>query len=398
MDVGFNKIIMRDDNKIQKTPLTKALQTGQGKVAQKIINLMAGQMAEFTELELWQIKAFKNLAFKDENFLSLQPEMKALIYRTANNFNNIPFVSRLNSLGMTTPSRSIKAPGILSEFMDVASIHQTILKYLKQLRQEGKLLTRPEFEQQKSASWRKKSNFTRILGSNYLSQLIDKLGLKYIKVPEKKVVIESIDQELSFTVAPYQEDLMAIYSNGTSIYAQEIQSTERFLTREEINELFILIEASNYIDLWAHNFIVGTNEIYFIDTEFKSFSGEIIWSKMRRLERLISSENREWFVQMFNEKMDFQPNKEPDRNLSFSDANYIVKDLKPLVNKGNSNTETISSLASAKYVVKHCKLVGSNKEKGEGREFSFPMQQLLELNESKNKSQINFDKSWCTVL
>ena len=162
--------------------------------------------------------------------------------------------------------------------MDVATTHQTISAYLVRLRQEGRLLTENEFQEvQSNSAWCNKGNFTRILGRDYILDLIKELNLKHIKVPEKKAVIDSNKETLSFEVSQYgSQNLVFMSSEAICIYAQEIQTTSRFVSREEMTELFTIIEAANFSDLWDVNFIVAEDGIYFIDTEIKSFCDTII--------------------------------------------------------------------------------------------------------------------------
>ena len=82
---------------------------------------------------------------------------------------------------------------------------------------------------------------------------------------------------------------------------------DRKLSREEIIQLMILIEASNFVDLQLANFIIGADGVYFIDTEIKSFSGKIEWKKMQRLISVVSEKDIEWFKGLIEEKIKKQP-------------------------------------------------------------------------------------------
>src|SRR5208282_3095234 len=141
----------------KKSALTKALQDGNGKAAQKLID--ARGSAEFTEEESWQIKVFKNVDFSDEEFRSLPPRTQNLVYRTANYFNKIRLVGRLNTLRKFTADAPIKSPSILSPYMDIATIEQTVGSWLNDLRKQGRLLTEEEFLKSTSgSSWLNKCN------------------------------------------------------------------------------------------------------------------------------------------------------------------------------------------------------------------------------------------------
>jgi hypothetical protein len=374
------------NQKIAKTQLTKALQNGNSEEAEKIINSRTA--SDFTETEMWQVKVFKNLNFNDEDFLTLSPEIQSLIYRTANNLHNIPFVKRFNSLGKYTTVQQIKSPSILSQFMDIDTTSQIIFELLAELRQENRLLTKEELDNLNlDCSWKIKRDFTRILGCNHLLKLIKQLNLKHIKVPEKKIIIrDTSESALSFKVNEYNGNvhiLMEIDSNNIDIYAQEIKPAKRFLSRDEIIELFTIIEASNYMDIWDHNFIVSEDGIYFIDTEFKSFSvdTEIKWPKLSRLRCFVCEEDQEWFTQLIFQKADDQVVKgRPLQPLPCSLARMTIKfykeKTKQQVISGEAiDTNLISLLIDCKRIVRQCKLVHSNKK----RAFSFPIQDILAL-------------------
>lgn len=364
-------------NKTKKTSLSKALQSGQSETAQKIIDSMIEQNTPFTELEFWQIKPLKNLDFRDEEFLALDSRTKRLVFRTANNVINIQFVERLNRLGMHTSEFSIKAPSILSELMDVAAIHRTIFQFLIQLRQENRFLTKEEFADQSSLnSWVEKSNFTRILGSNHISQLGQKLGLKYIKVPEKKAVLASKDMSsITFTLCRYGEGLIYLDSGDLGVCAQKIQQVNRFLSREEITELFTVIDATNFLDLHNHNFIVGADGIYFIDTEFKSFSGTIQWHKMHRLTGYISVEDRDWFAQLIDEKIEKQKEEMGNDLYTYGEARMLLGVVKKEQAKGIASTSIDpDTILKCRSIFNSCKLVGSDKLR---RMFTFPLQDII---------------------
>jgi hypothetical protein len=384
MSIGIDLKLIESYNdlfpsiKTQKTPLTQALQTGNGLAAQEIIDSKKNDNAEFTQLELWQIKVFKNLDFNDKEFLSLSPETQNIIYRTASNFNNIPLVTHLNSLKNFTLNNHVRSPSILSQTMDIATTHQVILDLLRSLRKDNRLLTKKELLSLKSdCAWKIKSDFTRVLGCKHLLNLIENLGLKHIKVPEKKAIIEPSSTSLSFVIDQYGDDLISIASDDVRIYAQEINEVKRFLSREEIIELFIIIEASNFNDIYPGNFIVSDDGIYFIDTEFKSFSGRIIWGKMGRLDSLVAGEDQEWFLQLINQKMQESENAKNEPPMLFSRARFCLKSLKKEAKRqmaeGNPEADLVSVVVDCKRIVKQCKLVGSDK----ARVFSFPLRDVL---------------------
>jgi hypothetical protein len=370
------------NQKIAKTQLTKALQIGNRDEAVKIIN---SNTFDFTETEIWQLKVFKNLSFNDEDFLALSTETQNLIYRTANNLHNISFVKRLNSLGKNTTADQIKSPSILSQSTDIDTASQIIFELLVDLRYENRLLTKEELDNlHLNDSWIIKNDFTRILGCIYLQKLIKQLNLKHIKVPEKKIIIkDSSESTLSFKVNEYNGNgpiLMEIDSKNIDIYVQKIKRTDRLLTRNEIIEFFIIIEASNYMDIWDHNFIISDDGIYFIDTEFKSFSVDqsINWDKVSRLSHLVCEEDQKWFRQLISKKIHDHADVKLDNSNRCVQAKKLIihykEEAKQQVISGKAvDTELISLLIDCKRIVRQCKLVGSNKE----RIFSFPMKSIF---------------------
>lgn len=372
------------NQKIAKTQLTKALQNGNKDEAEKIIH--PRNTSDFTETEIWQLKVFKNLNFNDEDFLALSSEIQNLIYRTANNLHNLPFVKRLNSLEKYTSANQINSPSILSQFADIDTVNQIIFELLAELRKESRLMTKEELNSLNlNQSWIIKDDFTRIIGCNYLDKLIKQLNLKHIKVPEKKIIIRDPSESiLSFRVNEYNGNgsvLMEIDAKNVDIYAQRIKPTNRLITRDEITELFTIIEASHYTDIWDHNFKISEDAIYFIDTEFKSFSVDelISWDKLDRLRDLVCEGDKEWFRQLISKKINDQTNIKLDNSYRCSIAKRLIKLYKEeakqqVISEDQAvDTKLISMLIDCKRTVRQCKLVGSNKK----RVFSFPMKSIL---------------------
>lgn len=371
------------NQKIEKTQLTRALQIGNRDEAVKIIN--SRNAFDFTETEVWQLKVFKNLNFKDEDFLALSPKIQNLIYRTANNLHNIYFVKRFNSLGKYTTPDQITSPSIFSQSTNIDTASQIIFEFLADLRKENRLLTKEELDNLRlNDSWIIKSHFTRILGCIYLQKLIKQLNLKHIKVPEKKIIIrDPSESTLSFKVNEYIGNgpiLMEIDAKNIDVYVQEIKRVKRLLTRDEIIEFFTIIEASNYMDIWDDNFIISDDGIYFIDTEFKSFSVDqsILWDKVSRLSHLVCEEDQKWFRQLISKKIHDHADVKLDNSNRCVQAKKLIKrykeEVKQQVISGKAvDTELISLLIDSKRIVRQCKLVGSNVE----RVFSFSMQEIL---------------------
>ncbi|NGX43168.1 MAG: hypothetical protein K940chlam7_01459 [Chlamydiae bacterium] len=276
-------------------------------------------------------------SFTDEEFLSLESRSKTQFYRQANLEHRVPLVTRLNSLGMKQMTPTISGPSIISPLMDIATKHEIIINYLKHLRETSRLFTREEFQSfSKNNKWLKKSGIDRLLGSDHLSVKITELGLKYLKVPRKLVVMKSPIDDQSLVVKGWQygEGLYDLDSDQLEVYAEQIKSTERNLRREEIDELIKLIASANFVDLWPQNFVITKDNIYVIDTEFKSFNGRIEWAKMTRFLSIIKPEDETYFNRQVEEKCS-KPNKKDDLNCK--GYNEIKNTLRMISNFAEDN-------------------------------------------------------------
>lgn len=182
---------------------------------------------------------------------------------------------------------SFIGPTIISNFMDIATKHDIILHFLKELRKSNRLLTMREFRSLPSKGWVKKDQLNRILGCDHLMQKIRENNLKHIKVPLKVAVVKQT-KSLKVSGWHYIDNLYDIQSDQIRIYAERITSVDRKLSREEIDEIIQVIATSQFADLWPSNIVLADDGIYFIDTEFKSFTGSLCWANMERFESLVS--------------------------------------------------------------------------------------------------------------
>jgi|GEM_PF-1787958 hypothetical protein len=354
---------------IKKSDLSKALQSRDIEGAQEIIKQTYSMGRQISLAEHWQIKVFQNSDFSDEEFLSLSPETKSLVYRTANHFNKVALVGRLHFLGMTPPEYPIESLDLIHQYMDSALVSKTIIDFLINLRREGRLLTQEEFDNELDNSYIKKRDFTRILGHDRIKNLTEKLQLKHIKVPEKIAVLESED-ELCVKVQAVTGEI-TIAGHEISIYAQNINQDKRFISREEILELFSIIEASNFIDLCPENFLIAADGIYFIDTEFRSFSGTIDWKKMKRLECYIEKEDREWFFELIQDRIKTQKNEPSLKPQNLGEIYQRYLSVKYTGMKFERLTD---------FVVKHKEHIKIAKAVGlfsVNRSFNFPIRDIL---------------------
>ncbi len=215
-----------------------------------------------------------------EELRRLDTVEKTTLYQQANEENNIDLVRKLNEIGMKPEIPQVNKPGVISSYMDIATKHDTILASLQELRQNKQLLTEKEFETVKGdKKWCEKSEISRLLGANHLTKKINELKLQHIKVPEKVAVLKD-GETLTITGQDGCDQYCYDFnSKQIAVYAEEIEHVNRKLTREEISELVQLIAHAHFTDLaplnkkneMPGNFILTKTDIYFIDTEFKSF-------------------------------------------------------------------------------------------------------------------------------
>lgn len=220
-------------------------------------------------------------------FLQLTESEREKLYRDANIEADCTTVDTMNSWGMYQKA-SLHGPAIISGYMDVATQRRVIDDKIKQLQQQGRLLQQHQFKT--ADSWIKKSQFGRILGSDYLAAKIHQLSLKRMKVPNKIAVFKETADDKELVMKLFQGlSFDEVESDQLDIYAERIESVDRKLTDEEVDELVRLLDASGYTDLWPENFILAKDGLYFIDTEFKSFAEVPEWGKLMRLTSIVES-------------------------------------------------------------------------------------------------------------
>lgn len=224
------------------------------------------------------------------------------IYQEANESHNVALVRQLNDLGMQPKVPSFSGPTIISNFMDIATKYDTILGFMKELRQSNRLLTEQEFQSLSTKKWIQKSKLGRILGCDHLMRKIAEKELKHMKTPLKIVVIEDAES-LKISGWEYSDNLYELDSDQVKIFAEDIKPIERKLSRDEIDELIQVIATTNFLDLWPANIVVAEDGVYFIDTEFKSFAGSICWGKLGRFESLVDEKDKVYFKEKIEEKM-----------------------------------------------------------------------------------------------
>lgn len=246
------------------------------------------------------------------NTIKLDLFSKRALYQEANETHNVDLVRELNEQGMKPEAPVPLKPSIISGYMDIATKHDLILGFFKELRQTGKLLTEMEFQELPPKKWIRKSNLSRILGCDHLIQLIKKRCFKHIKTPVKKVVVQGSDT-LEIMGYDTKDGLYDMQSKQITIYAEKIKSIERKLSIEEIDEFIQIVDEANFVDLNPENIVVAEDGLYFIDTEFKSFAGTVHFGKMGRFECFIDKKDRAYFRRKVTEKME---EKRPVREIN----------------------------------------------------------------------------------
>jgi hypothetical protein len=278
------------------------------------------------------------------------------IYQKANETHNVDLVRQLNEVGMKPTVPSFSGPAIISNFMDIATKHDIILGFLKDLRQTNRLLTEKEFQPLSDKKWIQKYKLSRIMGCNHLMRTIKENNLQHIKIPLKVAVVDNAES-LKVTGWEYF-NLYDFNSDQIKIYAEKIERIERKLTRVEIDELIQVFAMANFTDLNPENILVAEDGIYFIDTECQSFSRQIHWRKMERFESLISDDDLTYFRGKVEEKMN-EPETKKDVN-EYEKLNYVLRTIKGLPTEAYKNEieELENKISRLEYV--GAKEVGSD--------------------------------------
>jgi hypothetical protein len=280
----------------------------------------------FSLAELWQIKVLENRPFNDDEFLSLDPKIQKLVYRTAHAYNRLECVIRLNRLVSWPPASPPHSLSVISEQMDLETMQVTVTVYLQNLRKESRLLTYDEFSptqlnpgkgdkklvrNPQGQIWRKKDGIGRILGRDYMERTIQSLSLKHMKVPQKIVVLKKEVSDLSFSTPIVHRPPFAEFNiEGLEVWAQEITPVQRLLSRQELEEFFTLCKATNYLDFWPANIVIADDGVYFIDTEYSAFKGMIQeWNKVYRFEHLVKQEDLAWFKKTVEDNITYESDR-----------------------------------------------------------------------------------------
>lgn len=280
-----------------------------------------------------------SLFLSTQSFSCLDILTKKKIYQEANEFQDIKRVRQMNEWGMKPEVPHFTGPTFVSSYMDIATKHDIILAFFKRLRDQNRLLTEGEFQMLSDKKWILKYRIDRIMGCDFLQEIILEKQLKYMKVPLKILVVD----ECEFVGVEGFEcgnNAYNISSDKIKVYSERITPVQRKLTRDEIDELIQLIAAANFTDIQLDNIILTKEGVYNVDTEFKSFSHSINWDKLRRIDPLIDGEDKEYFLEQIEDKRK-APQKEVDDNeywrlqhiLKYVQDEDMIKELKDKISR-----------------------------------------------------------------
>jgi hypothetical protein len=246
-------------------------------------------------------------ASEESTFLELPLEFQNHCYYVANIYG------RKKSLGQLMRLMKIEAPlptsyeitrgkTIINQSMNALQAEITIQLFLKDMRQKGLLMSRQEFDAMPTRYSRRKDDLVRIVGREFVQQKIEALGAKFVKVAKKILVVESENTTGKFQIHPLWKKPFSFESDDIACYVQEIENTRQYISFEEMVELFDVIEATGFSDLWPKNFRKTDDGIYFIDTEYKSFMC-FDYDKLNYLsDMLLDPADKESFQQLIQEK------------------------------------------------------------------------------------------------
>lgn len=238
----------------------------------KCVETMRAKGIEFIPEELWVVRAVDDLAdFEDGEFTTLGEEEREKIYRIANGLHARNLIARLQTLGMRQTSfehyASLK-PMIGME-MDLFAAEEAMLGYFRQLRSQGLLMTRSEFEQLDPALYRKKTGaLERILGAQWIETVARQFNSPRVMVPRKIAVINDNLAELTVDLASM--------SCPITVYAQNVTRVTRKREVDEVVQLMTVTKHSRFLDFGGDNLFTTEDGFCFIDTEFSSFSSQPI--------------------------------------------------------------------------------------------------------------------------
>lgn len=282
--------------------VAQAILRGKAEEAALLLSAMKEQNIELSDTDRWIVKAFRNeCSFTEEEFIHLPIHLKKQIYQIANVYIHKQLLQKLRELGMVEPPAEPERAAIISYNMDAIAVEETLRGFLMGLRKDGLLLTQEEFsKKERAVYYHKGDDVGRVLGRDYIERTAKRLGLGYVKVPKKTLVIKPENEgsaHIHFKVS--RDGMMMILSEDLQVYAERITPIDRKATQTEMKGLIDLIIETGYNDFFGHNFFMGRNQsgeegIYFIDTEFTNFPPLSEFNQIRRLKSLMAEKDHPW--------------------------------------------------------------------------------------------------------
>jgi len=176
----------------------------------------------------------------------------------------------IKSVGPEKPLHIYRSE-LIAVNMDQDAARNALKGFLKQLRQDGLLLTHKEFSERKiSPCLCKGRNFGRLIGRHHINTAIECNGLKRIRVPKKYVVLDPGVREITLSIID-EYGTLASSSKRIKIYAEQILEKYRRINLEEVRELMTIVATTGYSDCYRRNLITTEDTVYVVDTEIKEF-------------------------------------------------------------------------------------------------------------------------------
>ena len=344
----ITKLILQLDDSVidqiqDQTQLKKTLKVAFSFLREEIADLLIDAMLKkgigLSEEESWIIRASKNdCVFSEEEFTQLDPELKVKVFYVANAFGNEDVVKKLRPLVEESAPLFRYGPSILAENMDIVTTRNVIEDFLKDLRQDGLLLTAEEFsELDKTKYICKRDQIGRIQGKKFIEKVVKENGLKHIKVPKKIAVINEGLKEVSFNV--YSSLELIPKEDHLQIYAERVEPKNRYLSLEEAIEYMIILEKTGYNDFYGNNIFFCEDGIYFIDTEQKDFSPKSPeFEYIKAIKDCVATpEEAEEFLRVYNMRKKAYDDEEKSREAQQNKYDAAFKNPYKRLSKGFAN-------------------------------------------------------------
>lgn len=247
----------------------------------------------FSSHEAWLIRAYQgDCNFSDSDYTSLPQPLQNKIFQVANMYNQYALVKKLRAFHPFEEAIACHGPGIVSVNMDAEQIRNQLMAFFHHKRREGLFYTEHEFATvDKTQFYPRDKGFgiARVLGRDYIEKTAEKLGVTSVKVPKKTMVLskyyynpEDNTQPDPFKVYIYKQsnlqDACLDCGRAITIWAEKITPVSEPVTREQMEGLLQVLEATGYDDVTFNegNITYGINAkgekaFYFLDTPVEDF-------------------------------------------------------------------------------------------------------------------------------